>query len=89
MHVMYENNERYDRKTARWIQKNNATHVNPNHKGCMKKFWSKTEKLKIFQFRSIEHRSNTNRVRQDQTKNFNRNFDRSKNTLDRSKIWKT
>ena len=35
MHVMFENNERYDYKTARWIQKkkkNNAKHVNPKQK---------------------------------------------------------
>ena len=44
--------------------------------------------LKIFQFRSIENRSNINRVRQTQTKNFNRNFDWSKNRFDRSKFWK-
>ena len=32
MHVMCENNERYDCKIARWIQKINAMHVNPKHK---------------------------------------------------------
>ena len=40
MHVMCENNERYDCKTARWIQKINAMHVNPKHKWCMKKKFS-------------------------------------------------
>ena len=76
--------------------KNNAVHVNPKHKWCMKKiFWSKTLKLKIFQLRSIKNWSNINRVRQTQTKNFNRNFDwskkkfdRSKKKFDRSKVWK-
>ena len=34
---MYENNERYDCKTARWIQKINAMHVNPKHKMMQKK----------------------------------------------------
>ena len=29
---MCENNERYDCKTARWMQKINAMHVNPKHK---------------------------------------------------------
>ena len=32
MYVMCENNERNDYKTARWIQKINAMHVNPKHK---------------------------------------------------------
>ena len=69
--------------------KNNAMHVNPKHKWCMKKiFWSKTLKLKIFQLRSIKNWSNINRVRQTQIKNFNRNFDLSKNRFDRSKVWK-
>ena len=40
-YVMCENNERYDCKTARWIQKKkkkiNAMHMNPKHKWCMKK----------------------------------------------------
>ena len=38
MHVIYENNERYHCKTARWIpkKKKNAMHVNPKHKWCMK-----------------------------------------------------
>ena len=34
---MCENNERYDCKTARWIQKINAMNVNPKQKWCMKK----------------------------------------------------
>ena len=29
---MCENNERYNCKTARWMQKINAMHVNPKHK---------------------------------------------------------
>ena len=32
--------------------------------------------------------SNSNQVRQTQTKNFNRDFDLSKNRFDRSKVWK-
>ena len=67
---------------------NNAMQMNPKHKLCMKKNQSKTQKLKIFQFRSIEHRSNTNRAKQILTKNCYRNFDRSRDRFDRSKIWK-
>ena len=70
--------------------KNNAMHVNPKHKWCMKKNFGQKHSFltKIFQLQSIENQSNINRVRQTQTKNFNRNFDWSKNKFDRSKVWK-
>ena len=42
MHVMCENTERYDYKTTRWIQKNNAMHINPKQKLCKKIDWSNT-----------------------------------------------
>ena len=48
MHVMCENNERYDCKTARWIQKINAMHVNPKHKWCMKKILVKNLEIENF-----------------------------------------
>ena len=50
MHVMCENNERYDCKTARWIQKNNAMHMNPKHKWCMKKKKKLVKNLKTENF---------------------------------------
>ena len=52
---------------------NNVMHVNPKHKLCKKikkNNGQKHKKLKIFQFRSVEHQSSTNRVRQIQTKIF-------------------
>ena len=71
-------------------------HVNPKHKWCMKKkFGQKHRNWKFFNCNrsridqtSIENRSNINRVKQTQTKNFNRNFDWSKNRFDWSKFWK-
>ena len=59
-----------------------------NTNDAWKFFLVKYLKTENFQFRSIEHRSNTNRVRQTQTKNFNCSFDWSKNKFDRSKVWK-
>ena len=51
MHGMCENNERYDYKTTRWIQKKNAMHVNPKHKWCVKKiFGQKLKNWKFFNF---------------------------------------
>ena len=46
-------------------------------------------KTEIFQFQSMEHRSNANPVRQIQTKNFYRNFYRLRDRFDQSKIWKS
>ena len=69
--------------------KNNAMHVNPKHKWCMKKiFGQKHRNWKFF---------SCNRSRIDWTsiesgrlkpKIFNRNFDWLKNWFDRSKVWK-
>ena len=77
-----------------WLQnwkmdtEHNAMHVNPKHKRCMKKNLVKYLKTEIFQFWSIEHRSNANRAKQILTKNCYRNFDRSRNSFNWSKIWK-
>ena len=49
-----------------------------------KKNWSKTYKLKIFQFRSVEHRSNTNQVRHKQaSKTWKFSIDRKTHLIDR------
>ena len=85
---MCENNERYDYKTARWIQKWMQCMWILNINDAWKKKLVKYLKTRIFQFQSIEHRSNANRVRQVQTKKFYRNFNRSSNRFDWSKIWK-
>ena len=45
--------------------------------------------MKIFQFRLIEHRSNTNQVKQKLDLKNLEIFDWSKITLNRSKFWKT
>ena len=51
-------------------KKKNAMHVNPKHKLYKKKKSVKNLKTENFQFRSVKHRSNTNRARQIQTKIF-------------------
>ena len=55
MHVMCENNEWYECKTTRWMQKkkkkNSAMHVNPKHNWCMKRQIGQTFKnWKFFSF---------------------------------------
>ena len=47
-------------------------------------FGQKHRNWKIFSYNRLD----INWVRQTQTKNFNRNFDWSKNKFDRSKVWK-
>ena len=37
MHVLCENNERYKLQNYKMGTENNAMHVNPKHKWCMKK----------------------------------------------------
>ena len=64
-------------------------HVNPKHKGCIKKIWSNTLKLKNFQFRLIEHWSNTNWVKQKLDLKNLEIFNWSKITLNGLKFWKT
>ena len=89
MHVMCENNEKYDCKTTRLIQKKNAMHVNPKYKWFMKKkIGKKHRNWKFFQFRSIEHRLNINQVRLRAMIKNQGIFDRSKNTFNRLKFWK-
>ena len=85
-------NERYDCKNARQIKKKTMQCMRilnaKNARQIKKKIWSKTQKLKIFQFRSVEHRLNTNRVRQRAMIKNQGIFNRSKNTFDRSKFQK-
>ena len=64
-------------------------HVNPKHKWCMKKnFGQKHKNWKFFscdQSRIDRTSIESGRLK---PKNFNRNFDWSKNKFDRSKFWK-
>ena len=73
MHVMCENNERYDYKTARWIKKK-AMRVNPKHKLCIKKIlvkYLKTENFSISIDRaSIEYQSSQAKARLEKSGNF-------------------
>ena len=49
MHVMCENNERYDCKTARWIQKQcNALNINDSKKKKINQFVLKAQTLNTF-----------------------------------------
>ena len=69
--------------------KKNAMHVNPKYKWFMKKQIGKKHwNWKFFQFWSIEHWLNINRVRLRAMIKNQGIFDRSKNTFNRSKFWK-
>ena len=89
MHGICENNERYDYKTARWIEKTMQymwiLNINDAKKKRLVKYL-KTENFSVLIDRaSIEYQLSQAKSNQ----KFYRNFDRSSNRFDWSKIWKT
>ena len=96
MHGMYENNERYDWKTTRWIQKTMQCIWILNINYAKKKYrlvkYLKTEKFSVsIDQASIEYQSSQEEARLEKTGIFwlIENHTRSIENLENPKFWKT